>query len=767
MKKNILARYAFIYLICIAVLFALFDFQRFQVYLDRKSSENAFISSINEGFQNFLAWSQMDTVSAHIDDIFDYYSEPLVINAYAGENQNNSKGLEEKNGLWNAVQSHYFNSERKQAFYAERENERQENQGDGDTLASSESLKNTEEIKSSAIAKALTEAEQSQEGKAFSSQNSSKISSSVNSLISENSSFSENSLKNSSLSVNASHKKVLFNENLVHKAKSSEALDEYSAHIPDFSEKIRVLIIGDSMMMEGLGPELQKALHARGDVDVTRKGRYSSGLSRPDFYDWPQNMQNFLEQYDPQLVIMSLGANDTQDIVIDKKRYFIDTKEWEEVYEKRATDFLALASQGGRHVLWASLPIMSMKKYYGRVKVVSRLQASAVQKYENTEFVDTTHLLTKDGKYTAFMVDKNNKSVRLRSKDGIHVSAAGGKIMTDYLEPYIQKQLDAIRYKDFGKELWIPVPHKANKVKFHSSILNKDMEYYVFLPKNKDLEGKNSASLNSETGKGNQSKINSQERSQNNQNTEKAQNSSKNSDKSENTGLKSQISSVIGSDKLYPVIYLLHGENESGAIWNEKLGKELQAFADKEQLIFVALSTPPQGWYLDNTKTGNIQSYLKKELIPHIDTVYPSNKKRGILGVSMGGHGATLFAYKNQDSIESVASVSGILDIRLHEKDWNLTEILGSMEQNKKTWREASFIGNLAYLRMSKHPQVLLLTGKEDAISLNDHREAKDVFAHRKMPISYQEVEGGRGWDLWQKYIPSLLKEQAQYLNKE
>ena len=112
-----------------------------------------------------------------------------------------------------------------------------------------------------------------------------------------------------------------FNPGLVQKPESPDGIAGYAVRIPDYGRKKRVLLVGDSMMMEGLGPTLHHRLRKRDNLDVHREGKYSSGLSRPDFYNWFENLPIMLEEYQPDLLIMSLGANDTQDIVIDKKRY--------------------------------------------------------------------------------------------------------------------------------------------------------------------------------------------------------------------------------------------------------------------------------------------------------------------------------------------------------------------------------------------------------------------------------------------------------------
>lgn len=57
------------------------------------------------------------------------------------------------------------------------------------------------------------------------------------------------------------------------------------------NRKPLVLLVGDSMMMEGFGPVLQRTLRKRPDLDVVREGKYSTGLSRQDYFVWPAQLE--------------------------------------------------------------------------------------------------------------------------------------------------------------------------------------------------------------------------------------------------------------------------------------------------------------------------------------------------------------------------------------------------------------------------------------------------------------------------------------------
>lgn len=525
-----------------------------------------------------------------------------------------------------------------------------------------------------------------------------------------------------------------FNASLVTEPNTENGIAGYAVRIPDYGRKKRVLIIGDSMMMEGLGPTLHNRLRKRDNLDVHREGKYSSGLSRPDFYNWFENLPIMLETYQPDLLIMSLGANDTQDIVIDKKRYFIDTKEWAEMYLQRAKDFIALADNGKRQIIWVSLPVMGKEPYFTRTKCISKLQEEASKTAANARFINIEHLLTENGKYTTFYTGKNNQSIRLRSKDLIHVSSEGGEILTDYVLPSVDNDLAELYAKDMPV-CYPPVAGMANHVVFTSSLRQKQVEYYIWLPETK-------TSLPKPKDETNETPLNVQK----------------------------TIQAQLGN-KRYPVLYLLHGAMDSAKIFAEKMGRELQEIATNKNVIIVAPSCEPYGWYVDSPLAADnqIASFIIKELIPHIDSLYPTTNKRAIAGLSMGGHGALLLGFQNRNLFQSMASVSGVMDIREHKNNWKIKNLLGELvPENQQIWDEHAvnaLIGKKWPATSPRH--IIVVTGTEDKLVLEENKKANDLFHKRGFNIEYIEAEGTHDWAFWKKYIPETLAKQADFLNRQ
>lgn len=83
---------------------------------------------------------------------------------------------------------------------------------------------------------------------------------------------------------------------------------------PSAASPLKVLILGDSIGLD-LGPPLVQTLSAYGDVTTYLDGRIDTGLSRPDYFNWPAELQIDLTNDQPNLVVVMIGANDPQGLV--------------------------------------------------------------------------------------------------------------------------------------------------------------------------------------------------------------------------------------------------------------------------------------------------------------------------------------------------------------------------------------------------------------------------------------------------------------------
>ena len=202
----------------------------------------------------------------------------------------------------------------------------------------------------------------------------------------------------------------------------------------------RVLLIGDSMM-QSLAPHIQRELLARHHIKSINRGKPSSGLRFPGYYNWPENLTAQLEENpDVRLIIVLLGANDPQDTPnpANPKHYMhFGTPEWEAYYRGEIRKILQTAAARGAQTLWIGPPLMKAPKYSKKITYLDQLIAEEVENAQQ-HYQNTNRLFAKaDGSYTAFLPDERGKPVAVRKGDGIHFTGSGEKILTQRILEHI------------------------------------------------------------------------------------------------------------------------------------------------------------------------------------------------------------------------------------------------------------------------------------------------------------------------------------------
>ena len=201
----------------------------------------------------------------------------------------------------------------------------------------------------------------------------------------------------------------------------------------------RFLLLGDSFMgtYSAIGDLLERALLKYEDAKVDRFGKVSSGLSRPDFFDWKEKAKELVGIHEPDVVIIMLGSNDHQPLKINNEQGEIvylsfGSNKWREEYAKRVNNFVKFFEDNDIKVFWIGLPTMRDENYSEKVKIINGIQERVISNFENAYFISTWSLLSdKDGNYAAFLLDKKGQNKATRASDGIHLTFFAGNIIVE------------------------------------------------------------------------------------------------------------------------------------------------------------------------------------------------------------------------------------------------------------------------------------------------------------------------------------------------
>jgi hypothetical protein len=199
--------------------------------------------------------------------------------------------------------------------------------------------------------------------------------------------------------------------------------------VPTPTNRLRVAIVGDSLAA-GLGYFAERVFKPR-LVRVSRQGRISTGLARPDYFNWPYTMRRIVDRFDPDLVIVMMGENDHQSLqdVQGHSEAQIGTSEWPPAYQERVLRMMQIATSRGAKVVWAGLPIakdLSFQQHSRRQNDIIEFAASVSS---GVAYFDAwATFRDPKGGYTAYFRE-GRKVVLIREGDGLHFNAIGYTIL--------------------------------------------------------------------------------------------------------------------------------------------------------------------------------------------------------------------------------------------------------------------------------------------------------------------------------------------------
>ena len=208
--------------------------------------------------------------------------------------------------------------------------------------------------------------------------------------------------------------------------------------LPTPAHPLRVLIVGDSIGLDVGGP-LQSDLAGTGVVSAALDARESTGLTRPDYFNWPAELGADLKSVQPQVVVVMIGANDAQDFLGPPDVPFT-SPQWNTLYAQRVTQFMGIAASGGATVVWVGMPPMQDPTLNAQMADVNAVvQRQARQARPPVTFVSTDKTLgTAQGAYTAFVTNGAGQVVNVRTPDGTHLTTGGGQFVAQLVIGQLQ-----------------------------------------------------------------------------------------------------------------------------------------------------------------------------------------------------------------------------------------------------------------------------------------------------------------------------------------
>jgi hypothetical protein len=198
------------------------------------------------------------------------------------------------------------------------------------------------------------------------------------------------------------------------------------------ADPLDLWIIGDSFV-ELFGPALVNRSTDTGVIDATVDFRFISGLSRPDYFDWPAYIAEQLPEVSPDAVVVQFGGNDAQTVAVGGERFELGTDAWVALYATRVAEAMDILVTGTERVYWVGLPIMESETFTANVlKMNAVYEAEAALRPRVTYIAAFDLFKDETGQFNNYLDGQH-----MRYADGAHYTWNGGYRLADAVLPAI------------------------------------------------------------------------------------------------------------------------------------------------------------------------------------------------------------------------------------------------------------------------------------------------------------------------------------------
>ncbi len=201
-----------------------------------------------------------------------------------------------------------------------------------------------------------------------------------------------------------------------------------------------VLVLGD-FMANSIGDGLLDSFASEPGVVIDEKTDGASGLVRNDHRDWIAALPGLLDELKPVAVVVALGSNDRQKMLIEGTREEFHTAKWTAEYERRIAELTSVATKRQIPVFWVGAPPFQSPSLTADIVTINLMLRRQVEAAGGT-FIDIWEgFIDADGKFTATGSGVDGQQARLRGSDGVSLTKAGRAKAAFYVEKPLRRIL--------------------------------------------------------------------------------------------------------------------------------------------------------------------------------------------------------------------------------------------------------------------------------------------------------------------------------------
>jgi hypothetical protein len=224
-------------------------------------------------------------------------------------------------------------------------------------------------------------------------------------------------------------------------ALSLAAPDPRDLIIPDKIADAQVVLVVGDFVGGGLAEGMTEAFALLPGVRVVSRTNGSSGFVREDYYNWTSEIGAIIDAEKPKAVVMMIGSNDRQKMLVDGVREDIRSAKWDSEYSRRAGAFAAAVRQKNIPLYWVGMPPFRSRSMAADMLALNALYRGAAETAGGT-FVDIWDgFVDAEGNFVTRGPDINGQEAQLRAGDGINLTRSGKRKVAFYVERELKKIL--------------------------------------------------------------------------------------------------------------------------------------------------------------------------------------------------------------------------------------------------------------------------------------------------------------------------------------
>ena len=222
--------------------------------------------------------------------------------------------------------------------------------------------------------------------------------------------------------------------------------------VPSADDPAELYVAGDSDAGT-FAPYLDKLMKQTGMVSTTLDYKVSSGLSRPDFFDWPSYFAKQIPKVNPDIVVVTFGGNDAQGLRNVDKSWAVqhapgsggDDADWRAEYGKRVGATMDYLGGDNRTLIWVGIPNDDNPDVTARLQVQNEVVMAEAAKRPKVVFIETWKRFSglSGGFAQAVQDPRDNQFKDVRREDGFHLNTTGAEILALDIAEAIRTELRA------------------------------------------------------------------------------------------------------------------------------------------------------------------------------------------------------------------------------------------------------------------------------------------------------------------------------------